>query len=142
MAWAKAYCRAKWHFDPSAEKIFGPVSFFEGGAGCPSKTMWPKPRPISIPSSILNHLAVIHQRHRQDRQTGQTTVGCLVGWLEFNVPFQHKYGYVRDEDRQRSDSIRRTVRTVLQTVAQKTVAKVVGATSTEGFLVCTDFRYR
>jgi len=21
----------------------------------------------------------------------------LVGWLEFNVPFQHKYGYIRDE---------------------------------------------
>ena len=21
----------------------------------------------------------------------------LVGWLEFNVPFQHKYGYARDE---------------------------------------------
>jgi len=24
-------------------------------------------------------------------------VGWLVGWLEFNVPFQHKYGYIRDE---------------------------------------------
>jgi len=23
----------------------------------------------------------------------------LVGWLEFNVPFQHKYGYIRDETR-------------------------------------------
>jgi len=23
--------------------------------------------------------------------------GWLVGWLEFNVPFQHKYGYIRDE---------------------------------------------
>jgi len=23
-------------------------------------------------------------------------VGWLVGWLEFNVPFQHKYGYIRD----------------------------------------------
>jgi len=21
----------------------------------------------------------------------------MVGWLEFNVPFQHKYGYIRDE---------------------------------------------
>jgi len=20
-----------------------------------------------------------------------------VGWLEFNVPFQHKYGYLKDE---------------------------------------------
>ena len=24
-------------------------------------------------------------------------VGWLVDWLEFNVPFQHKYGYIRDE---------------------------------------------
>jgi len=29
-------------------------------------------------------------------------VGCqwlvpLVAWLEFNIPFQHKYGYIRDE---------------------------------------------
>jgi len=22
------------------------------------------------------------------------TVGWLVGWLELNVPFQHKYGYI------------------------------------------------
>jgi len=21
----------------------------------------------------------------------------LVGWLEFNVPFQHKYGYIKNE---------------------------------------------
>ena len=21
-----------------------------------------------------------------------------VGWLEFNVPFQHKYGYIRDDE--------------------------------------------
>jgi len=21
----------------------------------------------------------------------------VVGWFEFNVPFQHKYGYIRDE---------------------------------------------
>jgi len=24
-------------------------------------------------------------------------LNTLVGWLEFNVPFQHKYGYIRDE---------------------------------------------
>jgi len=23
--------------------------------------------------------------------------GWLVGWLEFNISFQHKYGYIRDE---------------------------------------------
>jgi len=25
------------------------------------------------------------------------TVRIVVGWLEFNVPFQHKYGYIRYE---------------------------------------------
>ena len=25
---------------------------------------------------------------------GQGSLGC---WLEFNIPFQHKYGYIRDE---------------------------------------------
>jgi len=24
-------------------------------------------------------------------------VAAVVGWLEFNVPFQHKYGYIRDK---------------------------------------------
>jgi len=24
-------------------------------------------------------------------------VMLLVGWLEFHVPFQHKYGYIRDD---------------------------------------------
>jgi len=28
---------------------------------------------------------------------GSTTINWLVGWLEFNAPFQHKYGYIRDE---------------------------------------------
>jgi len=22
----------------------------------------------------------------------------VIGWLEFNVPFQHKYGYIRDDN--------------------------------------------
>jgi len=40
--------------------------------------------------------------------------------LEFNVPFQHKYGYIRDD------------------VIGGNVAKVVDSTSSEGFLA---FRY-
>ena len=28
---------------------------------------------------------------------GLLHAGWLIGWLEFNVPFQHKYGYIRDE---------------------------------------------
>ena len=41
---------------------------------------------------------------------GETKTDCLssinqsnnqsVGWLEFNIPFQHKYSYIRDENNQ------------------------------------------
>jgi len=67
--------------------------FGGGGAGSPSNTMWPGPRPYLHAKFHLdpsNRLSTIHQRHRQtDRQ-----------------------------DRQRSDSIGRTV---LQAVAQESV---------------------
>jgi len=63
--------------------------FWGEGTGSPSSTMWPGPMPTSVPSGILippTRLAAVHQRHLQDRQTGQ-----------------------------RSDSIRRTVlQTVVQ----------------------------
>jgi len=58
-----------------------------GGAGSPSNTMWPEPRPTSTPSSIVVHPTVWPQytniTGRQTVQTGQ--------------------------DRQRSDSIEQTV---------------------------------
>jgi len=66
--------------------------FWGGGAGSPSNTVWPGPRPTCMPSFILMHPTVwpqytnVTDRTGQDRQTGQ-----------------------------RSESIRRTV---LQTVAQ------------------------
>jgi len=66
-----------------------------GRAGSPSSTMW-LGRGLHHAKFHLdpsNHLATIHQSHRQDRQTGQT-------------------------DRQQSDSIGRNI---LQTVAQKPV---------------------
>jgi len=31
------------------------------------------------------------------KQCVTATDGWLVGWLEFNAPFQHKYGYIRDK---------------------------------------------
>jgi len=37
---------------------------------------------------IHMHNLDIHVRHVTVEQ---------VGWLEFNVPFQHKYGYIRDD---------------------------------------------
>jgi len=36
------------------------VSYITGGAGCPSNTMWPGPRPTFVPSGILIHPAVGH----------------------------------------------------------------------------------
>ena len=49
-----------------------------GGDGSPSNTMWPGPRPTSIPSGILIHPAVwpqytnVTDRTAQDRQTDRT----------------------------------------------------------------------
>jgi len=43
-----------------------------------------------------------------------------VGWLEFNVPFEHRYGYIRDENKPEGDQ-------------SNTSRKVVGSTSSEGF---------
>jgi len=36
------------------------------------------------------------RQNRRDQD--KMSEGWLVRWLEFNVPFQHKYGYIRDED--------------------------------------------
>jgi len=74
ITWAEAYLRTKWNLDPSL--IFQPfghnrhglkiagglLSPFFGGHGCPSKTMWPGPRPTAIPSGILIHPAVWPQQ--------------------------------------------------------------------------------
>jgi len=63
-----------------------------GGAGSPSNTIWPGPRPTSVPSGILIHPTVCPQyTNVRDRQIDR-------------------------QDRQLSDGIGRTV---LQTVAQK-----------------------
>jgi len=35
--------------------------------------------------------------------TKHTNPGSKVGWLEFNVPFQHKYGNIRDETQEASN---------------------------------------
>jgi len=42
---------------------WGCARFLERGAGSPSSTMWPEPRPTSIPSGILIHPSVcMHSR--------------------------------------------------------------------------------
>ena len=39
---------------------------------------------------------LLMRQNRRDQD--KMSEGWLVCWLEFNVPFQHKYGYIRDED--------------------------------------------
>jgi len=95
MAWAKDYLPIKWHRNPSSRlatadmgQKLGDCAPLGRGAVSLSNIVWPGPRPTSIPSFILIHPTV---------------------WPQ--------YTNVADrQDRQRSDSIGRTV---LQTVAQK-----------------------
>ena len=96
------YLRTRWHIDPSSHlattdmdrKLGGGLCPFEGqGAGSPPNTMWPGPRPTA----------------------------CQVSYWP-TQPFGHSTPTLQtdSQDRQRSDSIRRTV---LQTVAQKPLEK-------------------
>jgi len=89
--WATAYSERERQF--TFVKNWGLCPFGGGGAGSPSYTMWPGPRPTCMPSFILIHPTIWPQYTVTDRQTGQDR-----------------------EDRQWSDSIGRTV---LQTVTQK-----------------------
>jgi len=58
-------------------KVGGCCAPFRGGAGSPSNTMWPGPRPTSVPSGILIHPTVWPQytnvTDRTDRQTDRQT---------------------------------------------------------------------
>ena len=59
---------------------------------------------LSIIPSLITYIATLHALtpwpHASYRLGAR-----LVGWLEFNVPFQHKYGYIRDEIRRSSRPI-------------------------------------
>ena len=56
----------------SGPKSGGCYASFRGGAGSPSNTMWPGPRPISVPGGNLSHPTVWPQytnvTDRQERQ--------------------------------------------------------------------------
>ena len=88
----------------------GAVVPLSGGAGSPSNTMWPGPRPTSMPSFISIHPTVwpqyINVRDRTDRQ-----------------------------DRQRSDGLGRTI---LQMVAQKPTWQMADARTLENDVVMGD----
>ena len=92
VAWEEAYLLTKWHLDPSsplatiewAENWEGTVPLLGGDGSSsvkvilghqghslkttnpllPSNTISPRPRPISVPSGILIHPPVSHNRHR------------------------------------------------------------------------------
>ena len=58
-----SYQVAFWSIQPFGHKKHGPkiggcAPFWGGRAGSPSSTMWPDPRPTTIPSGILTHAAI------------------------------------------------------------------------------------
>jgi len=146
MAWAEAYLRTKWHLDPCSRlvttdmgrKLGDCVPFW--GAGSPSSTMWPGPRPTSIPST----------RYHLDPSSRLATIdmgrklggGCAPIWggeagspsstylhvkchldpsnrlATIHQRYRQREQTDRQAGRQRSDSIGRTV---LQTIAPKSV---------------------
>jgi len=78
VAWAEAYLHTKWHLDPSSrlatkdvDRRGGAMPHLGGRSWVPSNTMWPGPRPISVPSFILIHPTVCPQ---YTNVTDRTTV--------------------------------------------------------------------
>ena len=69
MATAEADLHTKWYLDPSSrfsttdmDPKFAAVPFLDWGAGSPSNTMWPVPRPTSLPSGVLSNPAIWPQQ--------------------------------------------------------------------------------
>jgi len=66
VCWVEAYLHTKWHLNPSSRlrtidmgrKLRGCGSCLGRGDWSPSSTIWSGPRPTSIPSGILIHVAV------------------------------------------------------------------------------------
>ena len=77
------------HFHPLPFSFFVPVP--------PYRTIFLHPFPLFSPIDVCRPMGA---------GVCWSTKGELVSWLEFNVPFQHKYGYIRD---QRSQFIEDTV---------------------------------
>jgi len=69
VAWAEAYLHTKWHLDPCSRlatiemgRKLGAMPLLVRGAGSQSSTVWPGPRPTSVPSGILIHPAIWPQQ--------------------------------------------------------------------------------
>jgi len=107
-----SYLHAKWHFDPCSllatinmgRKLGALLPFWGRGTGPPSNTKSPGLRPTSMPSGILIHPANAPQ------QIWAKNLGrelCPFGGGETGSPSNTMWP--DRQDRQRSDSIRRTV---------------------------------
>ena len=92
VAWAEAYLHIKWHLDPSSRlatidmgRKVGAAVPLSGAAESPSNTMWPGPRPTSMPSGILIHPSVWPQYTNVTDRTGQTeqTTSDSIGRTRF-----------------------------------------------------------
>jgi len=78
VTWVEPYSHTKWHLNPSSRltttdmgRKLGAMPLL-GGAGFPSNTKWPGPRPTSTPIVILIHATVWPQYTNViNRQTGQ-----------------------------------------------------------------------
>ena len=70
---------------PMGRKLGGSAPL--GGAGSPSNTMWPGPRPTSVPSGILIHSTICLQHtnvtDKQDRQLSNS-----IGWTVLQTVVQ------------------------------------------------------
>jgi len=85
VAWAEAYLRTKWHLDPTTRLATTDMGqnwrlcpLLGRTAGSSSKTMWPSPRPTSMPSFISIHPTPVGDntptlQTGQDRQTDTQT---------------------------------------------------------------------
>jgi len=145
VAWAKVYFRTRWRLHPSSRLAIVDMHRkleavpLLGGAATPSKTTSPGPRFTSIPSGILIHPAIWPQQTwaenweavpLRERGAGSPTntmwpgprPTCVPSFILIHRTVWPQYTNVTDrqtgQDRQRSDSIGRTV---LQTVAQKSI---------------------
>jgi len=48
-------------------------------------------------AGLVNYTVVLASPREDHHRVLAVALWMLVGWLEFNVPFQHKYGYIRDK---------------------------------------------
>jgi len=82
------YQVASWSYQPFGHNRHDPkigggaVPLWEGGAGSPSNTVWPRPRPTSMPSFILSHSTAWPEYtnvwdRQTDRETWQTDNGPI-----------------------------------------------------------------